>query len=48
MSESDDDSGIDRQEDVSIALHAMSIYIVVWRVGPLHNYVVLNFVNILW
>lgn len=28
MSESDDDSGIDRQEDVSIALHAMLIYIV--------------------
>ena len=41
MSESDDDSGIDRQEDVSIALHAMSIYFL----ALFHNVVVLNFVN---
>lgn len=28
MSESDDDSGIDRQEDVSMGFHGMSIYFV--------------------
>ena len=39
MSESDDDSGIDRQEDVSMALHALSIHFVaLWVNWTLHNY----------
>jgi len=44
MSESDDDSGIDRQEDVSIALQLQCRNLHCCFISTLRNYAVLNFV----